>query len=60
MSGGKYVLGSSGLDLLESTRRVWEPRAGRPLSTEECREIVSNATGFFGLLRTWSLCSSSS
>ena len=35
---------------LDETISFWEPRAGRPLTRENAREIVENVTRFFLLL----------
>jgi len=40
-------------DFLDDTLAVWQPRAPRPLSREDAREIAHNAIGFFSLLRAW-------
>jgi len=37
----------------DATRRVFETRAGRPLSGEDIREITANLAGFFGVLGEW-------
>lgn len=42
------------LDLLTLTSQVWQPRAGRPLSREDAREIVQNTVAFFDVLIAWS------
>ncbi|HPR64223.1 MAG TPA: hypothetical protein PK014_08370 [Thermoanaerobaculia bacterium] len=34
------------LELIEYTRRVWEPKYGRTLSDEECEEIIHNVKEF--------------
>ena len=39
--------------LNQHTRRVWEPRAGRDLTGEDCREIQRNIFGFLQVLRDW-------
>jgi hypothetical protein len=36
-----------------ATRRVFEPRAGRPLRHEDLREINENLVGFFKVLQRW-------
>ena len=38
---------------LQATRAVFEPRAKRPLSDEDCREITKNVIGFFTILAEW-------
>jgi hypothetical protein len=42
------------LPLLEETIRFWQPRTSRPLSPEDARQMVENATGFFTILQGWS------
>jgi hypothetical protein len=39
--------------LTQHTRTVWESRAGRELSDEDCREIQQNVFGFLQVLRDW-------
>lgn len=39
--------------LTDHTRRVWQPRARRALTDEDCREIQRNIFGFLGVLRDW-------
>jgi hypothetical protein len=39
--------------LIERTREVFEPKAGHPLSDEDCREIHRNLSGFFSILAEW-------
>ena len=39
---------------LDEARRLYEPRAGQPLSREDGREIIHNLTGFFETLASWS------
>jgi hypothetical protein len=36
------------------TRQVWQPRIRRDLTDEDARQIMRNATGFFGVLAEWS------
>lgn len=36
--------------LRDHTRRVWQPRAGRNLTDDDCREIESNLIGFLSVL----------
>jgi hypothetical protein len=38
---------------LQATRAVFQPRARRVLSDEDCREIKRNMTGFFSVLAQW-------
>jgi hypothetical protein len=40
-------------NLIDRTRQVWQPRLG-DLSSEDARQLVENATGFFALLAEWS------
>jgi len=44
---------SESWDLVTETRKVFEPRAGRPLSEEDCHEIHRNLTGFIRVLSEW-------
>jgi hypothetical protein len=41
-------------NLIDRTRKVWEPRLGRNLSREDARQIAENVTGFFAILAEWS------
>ena len=41
-------------NLIDRTCEVWKPRLGRDLSSEDARQIVENATGFFAILAEWS------
>lgn len=36
-----------------ATRQVFQPRARRPLHSEDFREISTNLTGFFKVLQSW-------
>jgi hypothetical protein len=38
---------------LVRTARLFEPRMGRSLSTEDARQIVDNIGGFFRILAEW-------
>jgi hypothetical protein len=40
-------------NLIDLTRRVWQPRLARDLSREEARWIAENVAGFFALLAEW-------
>jgi hypothetical protein len=40
--------------LIDLTRKVWQPRAGRDLTDEDVRQITENVTGFFSILTEWS------
>ena len=35
------------------TREIWQPRIGRNLTDEDARQILHDATGFFGVLAEW-------
>ncbi len=39
------------IELIELTKKVWEPRYGKPLSVEEAITIVLNAGRLFELLK---------
>ena len=41
-------------NLIDQTRKVWQPRLGRDLTREDARQIAENVTGFFALLVEWS------
>ena len=43
------------LPLLEETIRFWQPRTSRPLTPEDARQMVENVTGFFTVLKSWSV-----
>ena len=40
-------------NLIDRTRKVWQPRLGRDLSREDARQIAENVTGFFSVLAEW-------
>ncbi len=40
-------------DILESTQRFWQERAGCPVSEEDAREAIRNTSALFNLLTTW-------
>ena len=40
-------------EILELTRRTWEPRYGRHLSDQELEEIIHNMSAFLRLLAEW-------
>jgi hypothetical protein len=40
--------------LLGHTRKFWQSRLGRELSSEDARQIAANMTGFFSVLAEWS------
>jgi hypothetical protein len=35
------------------TCEIWQPRMGHDLTDEDARQILHNATGFFGVLAEW-------
>jgi len=41
-------------NLMDRTRKVWQPRTGRNLTNEDARQIAENVTGFFAILAEWS------
>ena len=41
-------------NLIDRTRKVWQPRIGRDLTDEDARQIAENVTGFFSILAEWS------
>ena len=41
-------------NLINRTRKVWQPRIRRNLTDEDARQIAENVTGFFMLLGEWS------
>jgi hypothetical protein len=41
-------------NLIDRTRRVWQPRKGHNLTDEDARRITENITGFFAVLAEWS------
>lgn len=41
-------------ELIERTRKVWQPRLGRDLSRDEAKQIAASVTGFFAVLAEWS------
>jgi hypothetical protein len=41
-------------NLINRTQEVWKPRLGHDLSPEDVRQIIENATSFFGILIEWS------
>ncbi len=41
-------------NLIDRTRKVWQPRIGRSLTDEDARQISENVTGFFAILTEWS------
>ena len=40
-------------DLLLKTAAFWEQRCGRPISSEDARELIENVVGYFTLLDKW-------
>ncbi len=41
------------VDLIQSTLRLGQPRAAKPLGQEAAREIAENLVGFFRVLAEW-------
>jgi hypothetical protein len=41
-------------NLIDQTRKVWQPRFDRDLSRDTARQIAENVTGFFTILAEWS------
>jgi hypothetical protein len=41
-------------NLIDRTRKIWQPRTGRNLTNEDARQIAENVTGFFAILAEWS------
>jgi hypothetical protein len=41
-------------NLIDQTRKVWQPRFERKLGHEDAREIAENVCGFFNILSEWS------
>jgi hypothetical protein len=41
-------------NLIDRTRKVWQPRIGRNLSNEYARQVSENVTGFFAIPGEWS------
>ena len=41
-------------NLIDRTRKVWQPRTARDLTNEDARQITENITGFFNILAEWS------
>jgi len=41
-------------NLIDRTRKVWQPRTGHGLTNEDARQIAENVTGFFAILAEWS------
>jgi hypothetical protein len=44
---------AANVNLIERTRKVWQPRIGRNLTNEDARQISENVTGFFTILAEW-------
>ncbi len=40
-------------DLIKETKALWEPRLGRPLSTDEAKQLIEDVAEFFHLLHGW-------
>jgi hypothetical protein len=45
---------AANVNLIDRTRKVWQPRIGRNLTNEDARQISENVTGFFAILAEWS------
>jgi hypothetical protein len=45
---------AANVNLIDRTRKVWQPRIGRNLTDEDARQISENVTGFFAILAEWS------
>jgi hypothetical protein len=45
---------SANNNLIDQTRKVWQPRVGRNLSNEDARQISENVTSFFAIPGEWS------
>ena len=45
---------AANINLIDRTRKVWQPRIGRNLTNEDARQISENVTGFFAILAEWS------
>ncbi len=45
---------AANVNLIDWTRKVWQPRIGRNLTNEDARQISENVTGFFAILAEWS------
>ncbi len=41
------------VDQVRTALRLWQPRASRPLSEEDAREIAENLLGVFRVLAEW-------
>lgn len=44
---------AANVNLIDRTRKVWQPRIGRNLTNEDARQISENVTGFFAILAEW-------
>ncbi|RUR13504.1 hypothetical protein [Legionella sp. km772] len=40
-------------EFLLQTKSVWQKWSSTPLNQEDCRVMVDNAAGFFGVLNEW-------
>jgi hypothetical protein len=45
---------AANVNLIDRTRKVWQPRIGRNLTKEDARQIGENVAGFFAILAEWS------
>lgn len=50
---GEQDASGGDLDQVQTTLRLWQPRASRALSQEDAREIAENLVGFFRVLAEW-------
>ena len=41
-------------NVIDRTRKVWQPRIGRNLSNKDARQISENVTSFFAIPGEWS------
>lgn len=44
---------NSDSQFIDRTIAVWQPRAPRPLTREDARQIAENVVGVFGVLDEW-------
>jgi hypothetical protein len=45
---------AANVNLIDRTRKFWQPRIGCNLTNEDARQISKNVTGFFVILAEWS------
>jgi hypothetical protein len=41
-------------NLIDQTRKVWQPRLGLELRDDDATQIIENVVGFFSILAEWS------